>query len=225
MQSGVYQIRNTTTGSVYVGSAVHIGRRWKSHRCALRNQGKSPPKLQRAWGKYGEKSFAFEVVEYCHPDDLLAREQVHIDRLQPRYNTRDVAESNYGVRWPDEVNMKKGRIKKTYTVRGVTGNARQLAEHFGVASKDTARWRIYRGWGVEEAFLTPNMDHKARGEASAEKRDNSKRGRHETAFGVRANLKDLHQLFGVVSYTAFKRRVGLGWDIEQALTRPARGAK
>lgn len=64
-QPGIYEVVNTISGSRYVGSAVCIGQRWKSHRSALRNQKKAPPKLQRAWDKYGEAAFDFRVLEFC----------------------------------------------------------------------------------------------------------------------------------------------------------------
>jgi group I intron endonuclease len=207
MESGIYRIRNTQTGSCYVGSAVNTRKRWKAHKCALRKKRNPGSKLQRAWDKYGEGAFEFEVLERCEPENLIAREQHYIDMTKPRYNTRLLAHSCLGVRHSKEVNMKKGRVKKTYTVRGVTGTAPYLAKHFGVVSSDTARWRVYRGWNVEDAFLKPGMDHKARGKRSAKVRDDSKRGRHETAFGVTANLLDLHRRFGVTSVYAFKQRI------------------
>jgi hypothetical protein len=224
MTAGIYAIINRETGSCYVGSAVNIGRRWNAHRHSLRNHRKAPPRLQNAWDKHGESVFGFGVLEICDESELIAREQFYIDVLKPKYNTRREAKSNLGLRWSIEANMKKGRPQNQYTVRGFTGSLRQVAKHFGVVTHECARWRMRRGWAVEEAFLTPAMEHAARGARGAEVRNNSTRGRHETAFGVTANLTDLHRQFGVTSEFAFKRRIGLGWDLGEALTRPARGA-
>ena len=225
MRSGIYKIENTATGSCYVGSAVHIQKRWGSHRHSLRNHKKSPPKLQRAWDKYGEHAFLFSVIEYCPVESLLMREQFHIDELQPRYNTRTLADSNLGVKWSADANRRKGRSRIEYTVRGVTGNLPALCRHFNFVAKDTARFRIKRGMSVEEAVITPVVGKQEIGRraAATHKRNGTHpSSRFETAFGVVGNLKTLHEQFGVVSRTAFKRRVQLGWDIETALTKPTR---
>jgi hypothetical protein len=224
--SGVYAIRNTLTGSCYVGSATNLRSRFKSHRSALRRHGKAPPKLQQAWDKHGPGAFQFHVLEYCPPEVLLEVEQSYIDELSPKYNTRQVAHSNYGVKWPEEVNAKKGRPEKVYTVNGVTGSIRKLAAHFGVVSDVGARSRIRKGWDAESAFLTPPTPRRERGlKGAAVRKDtrvNDKAGRHLTAFGVTANVRTLCKRFSEHSYRAVLRRLGLGWDIERALTQPLR---
>jgi hypothetical protein len=61
---GVYQITNTITGDLYIGSTIRNFRdRWLSHRSDLRRQKHHNQRLQRAWNKYGEQAFAFSVVE------------------------------------------------------------------------------------------------------------------------------------------------------------------
>lgn len=223
MQSGIYKIENTVTGSAYVGSAVNLRKRWKTHRSALRNSGKAPPKLLRAWEKYGEAAFEFSKLEACAPEKLLEREQHYIDTLKPRYNTRPVAHSNFGVRWDADTNRKKGRVRKTFVVRGVRGSLRELTERFGVVAQATARWRMYRGWEVEAAFLTPTLEKTECGSRGSAGRDWGVTGVHREAFGVTANLKTLHEMFGVTGMSAFKGRLRRGWDLEKALTKKRRG--
>lgn len=106
-QPGVYAITNIKTGSQYVGSAVNINMRWRAHKHALRHHKKSPPKLQAAWDKYGEESFAFAVLEFCDAELCVSIEQKYIDELKPKYNTRVEAKSNFGVKWSAETNAKK----------------------------------------------------------------------------------------------------------------------
>ena len=78
-----------------MGSSVNIEKRWAGHRHLLRN-GKSTNKiLLFAWMKYGEDAFLFEVVEECAQDLLIEREQHHMD-IKSEYNSRKVADSNYG---------------------------------------------------------------------------------------------------------------------------------
>lgn len=101
--SGIYQIRNLVNDKRYIGSAVHLARRWRQHRCDLA-KGRHNPKLQNAWRKYGEASFAFEVIEIVEDcSRLIEREQFFIDHEKPEYNVSQTAGSNYGVRWSDEV--------------------------------------------------------------------------------------------------------------------------
>jgi group I intron endonuclease len=74
--AGVYQIRHLDSGKVYVGSSGNISRRWKRHREELRSNKHHSRLLQRAWLKYGEGAFAFELLEAV-PDRVarVEREQ------------------------------------------------------------------------------------------------------------------------------------------------------
>ena len=36
--------------------------------------------------KYGYSNFSVEIIEYCPPSDLLARENYYLASLQPEYN-------------------------------------------------------------------------------------------------------------------------------------------
>lgn len=58
---GIYLITNSVTGTVYVGQARNIRRRWESHRHYLVRGLHHNSYLQRAWAKYGEASFVFAV--------------------------------------------------------------------------------------------------------------------------------------------------------------------
>jgi group I intron endonuclease len=85
MKSGIYKIRNIINDDYYVGSAKNIVRRWDRHRCGLRNNKHENIILQRAWNKYGEENFIFEIIEECEPNVLLIVEQNYLD-LNPKYN-------------------------------------------------------------------------------------------------------------------------------------------
>ena len=80
LNTGVYVIRNTVNGKRYVGSAaVSFNRRWQQHRSTLNTGTHKNVLLQRAWKKYGENCFEFEVAEYCCPEACVGREQHWID--------------------------------------------------------------------------------------------------------------------------------------------------
>lgn len=102
MTGGVYQIRCQITGKRYVGSATVFHRRWSLHKFFLRKGAHHSLKLQRAWKKYGEEAFVFEVLENCEKKDLLLKEQYWIDALSSfcnGYNCTGKAVSNLGKIW------------------------------------------------------------------------------------------------------------------------------
>jgi len=78
--SGIYQIRCTQNGKIYVGSAVNLQWRWHSHRRDLSNGVHVNPHLQSAWNLYGKTSFEFSVLEYVQDDKLLTTEQLWINK-------------------------------------------------------------------------------------------------------------------------------------------------
>ena len=78
--SGVYQIRCKDNGKIYVGSAVNLEWRWRSHRRDLSNGVHVNPHLQSAWNLYGEASFEFSVLEYAEERQLLITEQLWINK-------------------------------------------------------------------------------------------------------------------------------------------------
>lgn len=71
--NGVYQILHVASGKRYVGSSLDIAKRWSDHRKRLRRGTHYSRYLQRAWNKYGELAFKFEVLE--ETSDLLVREE------------------------------------------------------------------------------------------------------------------------------------------------------
>lgn len=76
---GIYSITGPR-GTVYIGSAEDIPRRWKSHRSQLRAGRHHNRLLQAAWTAAGEGAFAFSVVEgIASAADLVAAEQRHLD--------------------------------------------------------------------------------------------------------------------------------------------------
>ena len=82
---GIYRIRNLVNNKCYYGSAKKINRRWSKHKSQLKNNRHENILLQRAWSKYGEKNFIFEVVEECDETLLLITEQKYLDS-NPEYN-------------------------------------------------------------------------------------------------------------------------------------------
>lgn len=100
---GIYQIRNLVNDKIYIGSAIHLTRRWAYHVFTMRRNKSCCRILQKAWNKYGEDNFLFEVIEEVKDKTkLLEREQFYLDTLKPfderGYNICIVAGSNLGLK-------------------------------------------------------------------------------------------------------------------------------
>lgn len=80
---GVYKILNKTTGKFYIGSSNNVKRRWKEHINDLNKNKSHSIYLQRAWNKYGEDNFTFEILEECKIENQLEKEQIYLDKLKP----------------------------------------------------------------------------------------------------------------------------------------------
>lgn len=76
---GIYKIQNLCNGKVYIGQTREkFQRRYWLHRWKLRNGTHDNFHLQKAWNKYGENNFIFEVVETIPEDFLDEREKYWI---------------------------------------------------------------------------------------------------------------------------------------------------
>jgi len=83
-KAGVYRITNLVNGKFYIGSSNKLMRRYRRHKKDLKNDYHPNQLLQRAYNKYGEDNFSFEVLEYIE-DKELARsvEQRYLDFMRP----------------------------------------------------------------------------------------------------------------------------------------------
>lgn len=85
---GIYQIKNIKNNKIYIGSTMNFYSRFLEHRAELRGGNHPNIHLQRAFDKYGELSFIFEILEVrtADRDFLFDLEQWYIDVLKPEYN-------------------------------------------------------------------------------------------------------------------------------------------
>lgn len=74
---GVYMIKNTVNGKIYIGSSVDMKRRARQHYHSFK-KGHGNSLLDRAYKKYGEDSFTFSVLEYCEESTIRVLEQSYI---------------------------------------------------------------------------------------------------------------------------------------------------
>lgn len=116
MATGIYTITNQISGRVYVGQAVDVARRWKTHLRAMRSGVKT--KLYDAMRAYGVQSFVQDVLEECAADELAEREAYWIaklDTLASGYNM--IADTAQRRLLSDETRerMRQAQIGKKHT--------------------------------------------------------------------------------------------------------------
>ena len=112
--SGIYQIVNTINRKKYIGSSINIRDRWHRHKKLLRKNKHDNIHLQRAWNKYGEDKFVFEVVEEVKDNSRLCeREQYWIDTTMDKYNLDPLAYSSRG-----RIVSEETREKLSQSLRG-----------------------------------------------------------------------------------------------------------
>ncbi len=97
MKNVIYKIRNVINEHYYVGSTVDSRKRFWAHRKALRLGKHDCLHLQRAWVKYGEDCFKFEVIEQLNSkEELFPAEQKWLDEHHGKeycYNSAAHADS------------------------------------------------------------------------------------------------------------------------------------
>ena len=59
---GVFQIRNTVNGKIYIESSVNLDKIWNRHRVELNFGGHRNVSLQNDWNEFGEDHFKFEIL-------------------------------------------------------------------------------------------------------------------------------------------------------------------
>lgn len=84
--SGIYRILNKINGNCYIGSSPNVEKRYKHHLSTLRHNSSRCSILQKAFNKYGEDNFEFQVILCCKPEYRLYYEQQLIRELNSQYN-------------------------------------------------------------------------------------------------------------------------------------------
>ena len=169
--AGVYIIQSLTKPErVYVGSALNIPDRWSRHRRALRKNRHENAKLQNHYNKYGEKDFAFEIIEnfdFICKEHLLAREQgwfyhfKYKKTKKPFFNIQELADSPIGVKRSEETKKKVGLASKGRNIGFKhPPRSKEAREHYrnsrlGKKASPEARANISKGHKKEN--LSPQV--------------------------------------------------------------------
>jgi len=76
----IYKIENNINHKVYIGETLNPEERWSRHLTDLRHNKHHSNKLQRAFNKYGENVFWFEVIAEVNNDTRYEDEKQYIQQ-------------------------------------------------------------------------------------------------------------------------------------------------
>ena len=91
-QAGIFQIKNTHTGRILLGSSTNLHGPLNKHRFMLSIGSHDNAVLQKDWNQFGADAFTFEILEIVKPsndplfnldDELTLLEQIWLEKLQP----------------------------------------------------------------------------------------------------------------------------------------------
>lgn len=121
IKSGIYIIKNIINGKFYIGSSNNIKLRWNNHLSSLKRGEHHTIMLQRAWDKYGESAFQFEIAEEVTDESkLLTIEQNYLDLIKNSifrvYNTNSIASKP-----PSHKGLKRSQDTKNKMSRAMIG--------------------------------------------------------------------------------------------------------
>ena len=88
-KSGVYRWVNLKNGKSYIGSSVTLPKRLGKYSTISFLESttkKARSIICSALLKNGYSGFSLEILEYCEPSEVIAREQYYLERLNPEYN-------------------------------------------------------------------------------------------------------------------------------------------
>jgi group I intron endonuclease len=96
---GVFQIRNTVNGKIYVGSSLNLDAIWNRNKMELNFGNHRNSILQSEWKQFGERNFMYEILaEVVQKDEdkidynkeVKTLEGMFIAELNPVYNSMDL---------------------------------------------------------------------------------------------------------------------------------------
>lgn len=137
---GIYRIRNLVNNKCYYGSSKQIEKRWKNHKTSLIGNTHYNTLLQRAWNKYGEHNFVFEVVKECKEENLLLEEQKYLDK-NPEYNIGKTSSGGDNLSKNPNKNIIVQKIKKSVNDRINLMTKEEKIEKFSLPMEKNPNWK------------------------------------------------------------------------------------
>ena len=87
MNTGVYIIKNSVNGKVYIGSSGNIKNRFSTHKSNFKHNRHQNKRMQIEYNKHGD-IFSYRVMLWCSKENLLFYEQRTMDAYKEvmKYN-------------------------------------------------------------------------------------------------------------------------------------------
>lgn len=206
MNGGIYRIKNTIDGAVYIGSAKGFEYRFYVHIGALRKGVHINKHLQNAFNKYGETAFIFEVVEVLgaiHEYDKLKyfeRENYFIDEARKTEKCYNVAKAEGGwthstIERLEEIgqNISKG-LSKYYSTLTPEERSKKYGHRRNVPMSDEQKLFLSNHWKGKvkseetkkrmsdaQKKMMQNDDHRKKLSKSAKEKRWNKQEEHDKA--------------------------------------------
>lgn len=99
-ESGIYRIYCKTEDRSYIGQSRNLRERLYHHKYYLNKNTSHHILLQRAWDKYGEEDFTFEVLEYCN--NLDEKEMYYVSKYNSFTNGYNTTTGGINGNFQDE---------------------------------------------------------------------------------------------------------------------------
>lgn len=222
-KTGVYVIVNCVDGKKYVGSAsVSIQKRWADHRRDLCRGRHHSIHLQRAWDKYGEAAFVFQVAVFCDPEQCVVFEQLWINSFmasdrQHGYNIAPIAGSTRGKLHTEESieKMRKAHRGHKQSAEWVSKRAASMKNRGTKRKSPPARSQEHCN-NLSNALKGKEVSDTHRENLSSRANDRYA-GRRVMVNGELRNLKDVCKERGLRYKTVWARINTSGWTVERAL--------
>ena len=152
-KSGIYQIKCTSNGKFYIGSAVDMHDRCEHHRSSLRRGDHPNAHLQAAWNKYGEENFEYTALELTSRSSLLQVEQNWLDKTKSFksdvgfniFNTSGSPGDAFAQTWEGFIDPKGNEV----TIKNLFDFCRQNNLDFPSMhrlAKGKSKLKSYKGW-------------------------------------------------------------------------------
>lgn len=108
MKIGIYYLRDTLKGRLYIGSSKDLTGRFKRHRRELLSGKHHNIYLQRFCNKYGHDKIEYGVIKFLdQPKNLFEKESFWIGKLKPEFNIDSVAGGDNFTNHPDKERIRK----------------------------------------------------------------------------------------------------------------------
>lgn len=114
-KAGIYKIQSLLEPEkFYIGSSVNLQSRKRQHFSSLKLNKYRNTYMQNYYNKYGRDNFLFLVIEECDKENLITREQFYLDNLKPVFNSKSLADSNYGIVFSDDVRKNMSNAQRLW---------------------------------------------------------------------------------------------------------------